>query len=353
MKKVLYLTNIEVPYRVLFFNELAKHCDLTVLYESKSSGRRNKDWAKSVQKKHNAKYLEYKKVSRYSLDIRGVLKEIRAGYDWVIVGCYNSPSQMLAILAMRLLRIPYMINLDGEPFLKEAGMKKYFKRFFLKGAKKYLVAGEQAGRSLEIIVDRKKIIPYYFSTLSVQEIAAHRRIAQDSKREKTVLVVAQYLYCKGLDLVLDAARMDLSVPYKLVGMGNRTDEFLKDYENQIPENVEIIPFLQKADLEKEYQKSAMLVLPSRKECWGLVINEAASFATPIVSTWGSGAAVELLAEEYPQYLAQPGDAVSLYSCIRKVWDASDNDAYGMFLLQKNSAYNVENSAKRHAEALSL
>ena len=38
-KKILYISNIEVPYRVSFFNEFAKHCDLTVLYERKKS-----DW---------------------------------------------------------------------------------------------------------------------------------------------------------------------------------------------------------------------------------------------------------------------------------------------------------------------
>ena len=32
-KKVLYISNIQVPYRVRFFNLLAEKCDLTVLYE--------------------------------------------------------------------------------------------------------------------------------------------------------------------------------------------------------------------------------------------------------------------------------------------------------------------------------
>jgi len=51
------------------------------------------------------------------------------------------------------------------------------------------------------------------------------------------------------------------------------------------------------ELEEEYKTCAMLVLPTRQECWGLVINEAASFGMPIVSTWGSGAAVEFLSKD--------------------------------------------------------
>ena len=44
-KEILYLTNIEVPYRVRFFNELARHCDLTVLYERECSANRDAAWA--------------------------------------------------------------------------------------------------------------------------------------------------------------------------------------------------------------------------------------------------------------------------------------------------------------------
>ena len=37
MKKVLLVTNIPSPYRVDFFDELGKLCDLTVVYERKNA----------------------------------------------------------------------------------------------------------------------------------------------------------------------------------------------------------------------------------------------------------------------------------------------------------------------------
>lgn len=343
MKKVLYLTNIEVPYRVRFFNELAQHCDLTVLYESRASGSRNKIWAKSETVCHRVEYL------RSRMDITGILKQISSGYDAIIIGCYNSRVQMLAILLMRLLRIPYIINLDGETFLEGRTFKNRMKRFFLSGAEKYLVAGEKAAVSLKKIARGKKIIPYWFSSLSEKEVKDNCLLAENENRNTEVLVVAQYLYCKGNDVVLEAARMDPSLHYKFVGMGKRTEQFLQ--EHSIPDNVEIIPFLQKPDLEKEYQSCAMLVLPSRQECWGLVINEAASFGMPIVSTWGSGAAVEFLGDDYPQYLAEPGNGESLYQCICALRDASDKKTYSDFLLEKSKAYTIEASVQAHIRAL--
>ena len=35
--KILWLTNIPSPYRVDFFNELGKYCELTVLFERETS----------------------------------------------------------------------------------------------------------------------------------------------------------------------------------------------------------------------------------------------------------------------------------------------------------------------------
>lgn len=350
MKKVLYLTNIEVPYRVRFFNELAKYCDLTVLYERERSANRNQAWAGSVQHNFHVKYLKGLKIGNENAFSLEILKEVFSKYDSIIVGCYNSPVQMLAILMMRLLRIPYILNMDGEPFLSGDGFKKKLKRFFASGAEKYLVAGERSAESLRnALGGEKEIIPYYFSSLSEQEIAEHR-LSAGQDRNDTILVVGQYFDYKGMDVALEAARMDLSLRYKFVGMGNRTELFRQEHE--IPENVELIPFLQKQELEEEYKKCAMLVLPTRQECWGLVINEAASFGMPIVSTWGSGAAVEFLTEKYPQCLAEPGNPLSLQRAIATMVE-EDKEKYRMHLLQKSVGYSIEANVRMHLQACNI
>ena len=351
MKKVLYLSNIEVPYRVRFFNGLAKYCDLTVLYERKTSANRNGKWAGSEEIQYKAKYLHGIQIGAESAFSLGILKEIFAGYDVIIVGCYNSPAQMLAILAMRLLRKPYIINLDGEPFLHGSGLKTKLKRFFLSGARKYLVAGEKSARSIKEIAGGKEIIPYYFSSLSNCEIREHA--ATECRRNDTVLVVGQYFDYKGMDVALEAARLDRSLLCKFVGMGSRMEQFLEDFNGKIPENAEIIPFLQKQELEEEYRNCAMLVLPSRQECWGLVINEAASFGMPLVSTWGSGAAVEFLSEDYPQFLAKPGDAADLLRGIHDCLKQSNPAEYQRFLLEKSKNYTIEESIRAHLRACAI
>lgn len=350
MKKVLYISNIEVPYRVRLFNELAKECELTVTYERNRSDSRDEKWSKSESCLYKKEYLSgIKTGSENSFSIK-IIKKLFEGYDSIIVGCYNSPAQMLLILLMKIFHKPYILNIDGEIFAQGNGIKSKIKRFFLRGAKKYLAAGEKSAQSLRKVVGEKEIIPYYFSSLTESELKENA--LSDSERENFVLVVGQYLDVKGIDVALEAARINENINYKFIGMGNRTDEFIKKYCPEGQKNVEFIPFLQKKELEEEYKKCSAFVLPSRQECWGLVINEAASFGTPIVSTTGSGAAVEFLEGEYSHFLAKAGDSESLYKCISELL-ASDTDEYCRYLIEKSALYSIESGVKAHIKACEL
>ena len=363
MKRVLYISNIESPYRTGFFNELAGHCDLTVLYERKESSNRNSFWAHSEECRYNRQFLGGIKTGNETAFSLSILKCFEQDYDIVVIGCYNSPAEVFALLFHN--RIPsqkVFINLDGEQFISGDDFKSNIKRYVLKYGDAYLVAGEKSAENLkEAIGHKKEITPYYFSSLTDREIEKHRHISENvaeaflPKRNNTILVVGQYYEYKGLDIALEAAANNKNLFYRFVGMGKRAELFQKKAEELGATNIEVIPFLQKKELEEEYLNDKMLVLPSRKECWGLVVNEAASFGMPVVSTWGSGAAVEFLSDKYPEFLAKPGDAAGLLNCIEKQL-ALDNDSlkkYSRYLLDKSSSYSIEKSVQCHVEALKL
>lgn len=351
MKKILYLTNIEVPYRVRFFNDLAEHCDLTVLFERRKSKNRDSKWSGSEKIKFRYKYLDGINIGNENSFSLKIIKEIFSDYDKIIVGCYNSPVQMMAIVLMKIFRKKYFINVDGEPFLQEKGLKHKLKMFFMRGAEKYLVAGKTNVKSLEPLGENLDVVPYYFSSLSDEEIEKN---AVSVKRNDTVIVVGQYLDCKGVDVAVKTAKADKENKYKFIGMGKKTDLFKQEQKTDDMHNVEVIPFLEKSDLEKEYASCGIMVLPSRKECWGLVVNEAASFGTPIVSTTGSGAAVEFLSgSKYSCYLAEAGDEKSLLEKINMLRENKNIEEYSAYLLEKSKNYSIEKSVEKHLEALGI
>ncbi|MCM1349451.1 MAG: glycosyltransferase family 4 protein, partial [Firmicutes bacterium] len=280
------------------------------------------------------------------------LKPLLSGkFDLVVVGCYNEMVQLLALQYMRLVRQPFIINLDGEAFI-DSSLKGWLKRMALHGATGYLTAGEASAKTLaQAIGNKAPIVPYYFSSLSLSEITS---VPSSEPRLKTeILIPGQYQDYKGLDVAMDVARSLPLLHFTFVGTNTDTDRFIAEM-SPLPENVTVIPFLQTNDLYERYRRATVMLLPSRRECWGLVVNEAAGFGTPIVSTYGSGAAVEFLEEEYPQYLAQPGSAESLTQALTCcLSDLEKSNAYASYLLEKSARYNIERSVEQHIKLFNM
>ncbi len=353
MKNVLYISNIEVSYRTKFFNELSKKCNLTVLYERRKSKNRNENWTKSEKSNYKIEFLNGVKIKNESAFSFKIFKYILdKKYDTIIFGCYNSFVQMITILFMKLFRKKYSLNIDGEVFINEnSGLKNKIKKFFIRGAEKYFVASEKSAEAIKNITKSNNIYPYYFSSLTTKEIEENRKNINVNKNNY-ILVVGQYFYYKGLDIALEVASKDKSLKYKFVGMGYRTEIFEeKAKELNCLDNIKIIPFLEKKELFKEYQNCKMLLLPSRQECWGLVINEAASFGCPIVSTYGSGSAIELLEDKYSQFIAKPNDVGDLYQKIKNLNHYDNIEEYKNYLMEISKKYNIENMVKKHIEAI--
>lgn len=352
MKNVLYISNIEVPYRTKFFNKLSKECNLTVLYEREKSSNRDEKWSSNLKSNYNKIFLNGIKIkNEYSFNPLILKYVFSKKYDDIILGCYNSPSQMFVILILKLLKKKYLLNIDGEYFIEGKSLKAKIKRFFIKGATNYLVAGEESAKSIKKIVKTEKVFTYYFSSLSQKQINENNK-NKNVNRNEMILVVGQYFDYKGLDIALEVAKMNPNLQYKFIGSGKRSDLLKqRSFEMNIQNNVIIIPFLQEEELYNEYQSCKLLLLPSRNECWGLVINEAASFGTPIISTCGSGAAVEFIKEKYPQYIAETNNPKDLYNKIENILSCNDIEEYKNYLIEKSKDYNIEHAVSVYVNVI--
>ncbi len=340
MTKVLFISNIEVPYRSEFFNQLSKKVNLTVLYERKKSSNRDTIWTSSVKSKYRIDYLNGLKLNKeYTFDIK-ILKYIFSKkYEKIIIGCYNSPSQMIAIFFMKLLRKKYILNLDGEYFLDGNSLKQKIKRYFIRGADKYLIAGKKSAQNLSKYISKDKIYTYYFSSLTNKEINENAKKINVNKND-TVLVIGQYFDYKGLDIALEIAALNQNIKYKFIGSGNRSDLLKDKVAGMKLKNVEIIPFLKKEELYVEYQTCKCLLLTSRRECWGLVINEAASFGCPIIASKYAGAAMDLVEKRF---------LIDVYGDKLKILDIIENNEKllakesKLSLMERNKNYSIENT----------
>ena len=348
--RVLYLSNYHNPYRDEFFEQLGRKCDLTVLFEQRVEASRDVSWFEGVSAgSYKEIYLPEEEHGPISPTMMKVIDE---GWSFVVVGCYNSPKQMVAISHLRRQRIPYFVNSDG-PLFETRGIKGLIRRRVLRGADAYLVAGSASVPSVRREIGRSSmIVPYPFSSLTQTRIDKLAIMREDRNRQR-ILLVGQFLPYKGIDLALDAlAGLSNDLQIRLVGTGSRSHEAEKFAASRGMQNVEVVPFLEPDALVKEYLRAGIFVLPSRQECWGLVINEAASCGCPIVSTWGSGAAVEFLSRHYPHYLAEPGNVGSLAGAISRLLSASVSEliSYGDALRRIAANYTIESMVETHLRA---
>lgn len=348
--RVLYLTNMHNPYRDEFFEQLGRECDLTVLFEQRTDAERDSSWfgGEGEQRSYNEVFLPQEErgpVSRTMLNMIG-------GGCLVVVGCYNSRRQMAVIEWMRARRVPYIVNLDGPLFDSGGSSKRRVRRHVLKGASAYLVAGRTSvGSVRRELGASSRVAPYAFTSLTKQRLVECAS-TQCERDENLILCVGQFLPYKGIDVLLDAfaglRRSELRL--RIVGSGKRDAELKEAVKARgLEPSVETVSFLLPDELVWEYARAGLLVLPSRQECWGLVVNEAAACGCPVVSTWGAGAGIEFLSHDYPQFLAEPDSAESLALAIGTFLDkpAAEKGAYSDFLVWKSGRYSVESTVVEH------
>lgn len=350
--RLLYLTNIPAPYRVEFFNHLATKIDLTVVYEQHGDGIRDDDWLSRGKPQHKAVFLDDVAVRGGLSWLCAVRKQISQGrYDLVVVGCYNSRVGAPIIAWLKMSGQRYLVNVDGM-FFPGAGIKKHFRDKLITGADGYLIAGRHTGENLIAVANNAPIFPYRFSSLTRKHIGVNGNAAEVTKRESFVLCVGQYEDYKGVDVLLEVSKSMPERAFVLVGSGRRAPELCAAAKS-CP-NVAILDFLDESLLSNLYLRCSVFVLPSRQECWGLVVNEALSYGATVVSTWGSGAAAELIGDLAPERLARPGDAASLEKALRNVFDSDPDKRRALdWRLRKRAAeYSIEAMVEDHMFALS-
>lgn len=171
-------------------------------------------------------------------------------------------------------------------------------------------------------------------SFSVLPSVATEDFAENARTENNnfnIISVGRFVPLKGFDLtLLSFVRFIYSLPIierancklTLVGSGPEK-EFYKQIisENNVDAYVEIIEWIDRNDLMKIYQKSAVFLFPSHEGA-GMVVAEALSFGLPVVCLDNEGpgqfinssCGIAVPESNYENTVAQLGDAlIKLYS----------------------------------------
>lgn len=359
--KVLYLANIPSPYRVDFFNELGKLCDLTVLFERERSTERDTAWTSENNNNYKSVFLKGIRTDVNTALSFEVIKYLREDYDAIIVGGYSTPTSMIALLYLKLFRKKYVLNADGGILKGEKKLVYLFKRFFISGAQCYLSTGEKTDKYfIHYGAKVDKIRHYPFTSLFLKDVdscpatqAEKTEIRKEldlPEDKKIVLAIGQFIHRKGFDLLLDFwAELPENIVLLLIGGGPLEDEYKLQVKG---ENVLIEKFKTKDVLKKYYRASDLFVLPTREDIWGLVINEAMAHGLPVVSTDNCVSATELISDDENGYVVKTNNSEELKIAIEKLLQSDEKCKFiGTRNIEKIKKYTIEEMAIVHKDIL--
>ena len=358
--KVLFMANIPSPYRVKFFDELGKYCDLTVTFEGKKATDRDSGWKARATTNFRSVYLKGIRTSSDQFLCPGIVKILNRSFDHIIVGGYSTPTSMLAIEYMRLRRIPFWIEAGGGIISNDNKLKYGLKRHLISSASAWFSSGKATTEYLvHYGAKREKTYVYPFTSVSVNQILDHVPTKEEKENlrkelgvteQKMIISVGRFIPVKGFDVLMKAAK-NLPSDIGVYIVGGQPDENYLKMQNELNlSHVHFIDFMSPDRLAKYYQATDLFVLMTRGDVWGLVVNEAMANGLPVITTDRCVAGLELVQNGKNGYIVPVDDADALAEAITKFY-AGDMQGKAENALKAIRGYTIEEMAKRHIQIL--
>ena len=358
--KVLFMANIPSPYRVKFFDELGKYCDLTVTFEGKKATDRDAGWKARATTSFRSVYLKGIRTSSDQFLCPGIVKILNRRFDHIIVGGYSTPTSMLAIEYMRLRRISFWIEADGGIISNDNKLKYGLKRHLISSASAWFSSGKATTEYLvHYGAKQEKTCVYPFTSVSANQILDHLPTKEEKENlrkelgvteQKMIISVGRFIPVKGFDVLMKAAK-NLPSDIGVYIVGGQPDENYLKMQNELNlSHVHFIDFMSPDRLAKYYQAANLFVLMTRGDVWGLVVNEAMANGLPVITTDRCVAGLELVQKGKNGYIVPVDDADALAEAITKFY-VGDMQGMAENALKAIRGYTIEEMAKRHIQIL--
>jgi glycosyltransferase involved in cell wall biosynthesis len=363
--RVAYVTGEPTPYRTPHLEAIAERSaiDLQVIYAARTIQQRT--W--SVPSSRNVTYL-----GGFALPTTAILHHdylvtpkiwpllSRLHPDCVVVGGWSLMATQLAILWCRAHGVPYLLQSDNHLLEPRAKWVRTLKQVVLPHvvpqAAGWLVPGSLALEHIEHYGARRERAIVFPLTIDVESFArradslrpereALRRELGFAPGTMVVLHVGRLVPLKSADVLIRAVAA-ADVPLLLVGDGPEALR-LRTLAEELGASVTFTGLLEDDDLMRMYVAADVFVLASRRETWGVVVNEAMAAGLPVVVSDQVGAGRDLVVAGRNGEVVPAGDVAALTGTLRDLKaDPARREAYGRASKEAISDWGYERSVER-------
>lgn len=301
------ITNIPAFYKVNLFNRVNEHRDTLVLFSSYSPENRESDFF-SEEKLFD--YIQLRGgILRKSLTIIRLLSRIR--YSRLIVGGWNEFTSWIAVFTSSKNKNCMILESTQFDSITN-GLKGWLKRHFIKRIKKCFVPGKGNAALLEKLRFNGKIV-------LLNGVGIFNRVEQPTFNPVDTSV-KQFLYVgrlaeeKNLKQLINVFNTIPDKTLTIVGSGPQ-EKVLKSMAGK---NIYFMGAVNNKDLYKVYQRHQVFVLPSTRETWGLVVEEALNNGLPVIGSSVLGSADTWLSDEKYGLTFDPYDIGNITYAINRI-----------------------------------
>ena len=315
-KKVVICTNIPSPYRVKFFNYLIDNYpkyNITIIYSAEAENDRgwNIDQIEiknSINLKSKTLKIKGKLDNKYIHIPLNIINELNRVNPDVIVAAEYNPTCVLAYLWCRIKKRKFISWSDGTLSTEKNIniIQKIIRTTFCKNAQALIASSSKSKEAqLHYGAEEKKIFLSYL-TVDINEYL-NKKIKYNNKN---ILYVGNLSRRKGVDLLLKAMKnVDLDVVLNIVGDGPEKDNLFKlTNELYINNKVNFLGMKSGKELLEIYKQNDIFVIPSREDCFGLVITEAMCNSLPVISSKYADGAYDLIQDHINGFIVDPYDS---------------------------------------------
>lgn len=326
MKRIVILTNIPAPYRVDLFHYLQKNTkeyEIHILYASQNED--NREWETEQSRMSNTHFLDsYTIKLSYRYDIKyihiskGVAMMLEQIKPAIVVGSEYNPTALQALRYCLKKKIPYISWTDGTLHTERNinWLQKRIRRYVVHHAAA-CIASSSKSKEAQIAYGAKKESCFIsFLTVDLEKY----RIQELPREEGRILCVGRLVELKGVDLLLKAlAEIEEKYVLVLAGAGPEEENLRKlSHTLGIEDKVEFLGNLSREELKKEYGRCVIFVLPTRQDCFALVMLEAMCAGLPIVGSKYAAGSYDLIKEGENGYIVDPYDKEQLRNCLKEL-----------------------------------
>jgi len=278
-------------------------------------------------------------ASAFAVANLGIYKEIlKNHYDLVVLQAWDKFTFLLAFMVCVFAKTPIVFMTDTNCLAREGNswIKKMFKKILLKGiifkkADGFLTSGKANEEFYKKYgVEDSKMTRFHYSfgyewfLDKAKELNGKKQTIRKkfgiNESDFVLLFVGRIVEGKNIFNLLQGYN-NVENPNKklfIVGSGNLTDAVQSYIKKLDIKGVKMVGFKPREQLCDFYAMADAFILPSEKETWGIVVNEAMCFGLPIIVSDKVGAGPDLVQDGYNGFIFPAQDVKKLSEIIERL-----------------------------------